>query len=89
MAKENSFDYETNKVILATGYKPHIPAWFYDRFQDKIMWEDEDHYKVTRDYQIVFTDQRDHRFSPLLIWSILMEQQLPTWDWPFRRTFKS
>ncbi|MFD2761514.1 lysine N(6)-hydroxylase/L-ornithine N(5)-oxygenase family protein [Lentibacillus juripiscarius] len=60
--KENSFDYETNKVILATGYKPHIPAWFYDRFQDKIMWEDEDHYKVTRDYQIVFTDQRDHRF---------------------------
>ncbi|ALX50657.1 lysine N(6)-hydroxylase/L-ornithine N(5)-oxygenase family protein [Lentibacillus amyloliquefaciens] len=60
--KENSFDYETNKVILATGYKPHIPAWFYDRFKDKIVWEDEDHYKVTRDYQLVFHDQRDHRF---------------------------
>ncbi|SFB22889.1 lysine N6-hydroxylase [Lentibacillus halodurans] len=60
--KENSFNYETNKVILATGYKPHIPAWFYDRFKDKIMWEDEELYKVTRDYQLVFNDQRDHRF---------------------------
>ncbi|WP_343032887.1 hypothetical protein [Virgibacillus doumboii] len=26
------------------------------------MWEDEDHYKVTRNYQLVFNDQRDHRF---------------------------
>ncbi|GAB3055558.1 lysine N(6)-hydroxylase/L-ornithine N(5)-oxygenase family protein [Virgibacillus ainsalahensis] len=63
--KDNSFDYETNKVILATGYKPHIPDWFYDRFQDKIEWEDDDRYKVTRDYQLIFNDNRDHHFFTL------------------------
>ncbi|WP_026702911.1 lysine N(6)-hydroxylase/L-ornithine N(5)-oxygenase family protein [Salibacterium aidingense] len=62
---ENSFDYETNKVILATGYKPYIPDWFYDRFQDKIEWEDNKHYKITRDYQLIFNDKRDHHFFTL------------------------
>lgn len=64
---ENSFNYETNKVLLATGYKPHIPDWFYDRFQHEIEWEDDKRYKVTRDYQLVFHDQaeRKHRFFTL------------------------
>jgi lysine N6-hydroxylase len=64
---ENSFEYETNKVILATGYKPNIPDWFYDRFQHDIEWEDDKRYKVTRDYQLIFHDQaeRDHYFFTL------------------------
>jgi len=64
---ENSFDYETNKVILATGYKPHIPDWFYDRFQNEIAWEDDKRYKVTRDYRLIFNDQpeREHHFFTL------------------------
>lgn len=68
---EKSFDYEADKVILATGYKPNIPAWFYKRFQDEIVWEDDKHYKVTRDYQLLFKDGRerdrgrDHRFFTL------------------------
>jgi len=65
--KEHHFDYETNKVILATGYKPNIPDWFYDRFQNEIEWEDDEHkyYKVSRDYQLIFNDQRDHHFFTL------------------------
>ncbi|UJL45648.1 SidA/IucD/PvdA family monooxygenase [Virgibacillus sp. NKC19-16] len=63
--KENDFEYETNKVILATGYKPHIPDWFYDRFQDAIEWEDDKRYKVTRDYQLTFKSKRDHHFFTL------------------------
>src|SRR5690606_35152893 len=64
---DNSFDYETSKVILATGYKPHIPDWFHNRFQHEIQWEDDKHYKVTRDYQLIFNDQaeRDHHFFTL------------------------
>lgn len=64
---ENTFEYETDKVILATGYKPHIPEWFYDRFADEIVWEDDKHYKVTRDYQLIFNEdqERKHRFFTL------------------------
>ncbi|MBP1971409.1 lysine N6-hydroxylase [Virgibacillus natechei] len=63
--KENTFDYETNKVILATGYKPHIPTWFYDRFEEEVEWEDDKRYKVTRDHQLIFNDQRNHHFFTL------------------------
>ncbi|MFC7063001.1 lysine N(6)-hydroxylase/L-ornithine N(5)-oxygenase family protein [Halobacillus seohaensis] len=60
-----SFTYQTDKVILATGYKPHIPSWFIDRYQDEIEWEDEKSYRVSRDYQLVFKDDRNHHFFTL------------------------
>ncbi|MFC7319961.1 lysine N(6)-hydroxylase/L-ornithine N(5)-oxygenase family protein [Halobacillus campisalis] len=63
--EEIEFSYSTDKVILATGYKPHIPQWFFDRFQEEIEWEDEKKYQVTRDYQLVFKDDREHRFFTL------------------------
>lgn len=54
---EKSFHVQTDKVILATGYKPNLPSWFYARFANEIEWEDEKKYAVTRDYQLVFQQQ--------------------------------
>ncbi|WP_112180620.1 MULTISPECIES: lysine N(6)-hydroxylase/L-ornithine N(5)-oxygenase family protein [Paraliobacillus] len=54
--------YTSNKIILATGYKPNIPVWFFERFKDKIVWEDDKHYQVTRDYQLVFKQEQPARF---------------------------
>ncbi|MFG6146705.1 lysine N(6)-hydroxylase/L-ornithine N(5)-oxygenase family protein [Halobacillus sp. B23F22_1] len=63
--EEKTFRYQTDKVILATGYKPNLPSWFLDRFQKKIKWEDEKSFAVSRDYQLVFNDERDHHFFTL------------------------
>ncbi|UOQ44706.1 SidA/IucD/PvdA family monooxygenase [Halobacillus salinarum] len=63
--EERSYSYPTGKVVLATGYKPHLPKWFIDRYKEKIEWEDEKSYRVTRDYQLVFQDRRDHHFFTL------------------------
>ncbi|WP_181350814.1 lysine N(6)-hydroxylase/L-ornithine N(5)-oxygenase family protein [Thalassobacillus sp. CUG 92003] len=54
------FDYETDKVVLGTGYHPHIPQWLIDRFGDQVEWEGEGDLKVSRDYRLVFQDNRDH-----------------------------
>ncbi|RLQ94490.1 lysine N(6)-hydroxylase/L-ornithine N(5)-oxygenase family protein [Falsibacillus albus] len=61
----DEFDYESKKVVLATGYKPNIPDWFDDRFRDQIVWEDEKRFKVSRDYQLVFKEEREHHFFTL------------------------
>ncbi|WP_173918049.1 lysine N(6)-hydroxylase/L-ornithine N(5)-oxygenase family protein [Halobacillus sp. Marseille-Q1614] len=63
--EELEYTYQTEKVILATGYKPHIPEWFMERFKDKIEWDDEKAYKVTRDYQLVFKEPRSRHFFTL------------------------
>ncbi|ELK46751.1 SidA/IucD/PvdA family monooxygenase [Halobacillus sp. ACCC02827] len=63
--EEIDYEYETEKVVLATGYKPHVPKWFYDRFESEVEWEDEGMYKVTRDYQLVFGDDRQHHIFTL------------------------
>ncbi|CDQ18365.1 lysine N6-hydroxylase [Halobacillus karajensis] len=63
--EEIDYTYQTEKVVLATGYKPHIPDWFLSRFKDEIEWEGEGMYKVSRDYQLVFNDDRDHYFFTL------------------------
>ncbi len=63
--EEIDYRYHTEKVILATGYKPHIPDWFIQRFEEKIKWDDQKNYRVTRDYQLEFSDQRDHHFFTL------------------------
>ncbi|GGC94408.1 lysine 6-monooxygenase [Thalassobacillus devorans] len=59
---DEEFDYRTEKVVLATGYVPHLPEWFLHHFKEKIEWEDEKLYRVTRDARLVFTDDRDHHF---------------------------
>lgn len=63
--EEIEYTYPTDKVVLATGYKPHFPYWFLSRFKDKIEWEEEGMYKVSRDYQLYFNDDRNHHFFTL------------------------
>ncbi|MBM7540353.1 lysine N(6)-hydroxylase/L-ornithine N(5)-oxygenase family protein [Amphibacillus cookii] len=60
--QSQSFKELTDKLILATGYQPNIPDWFYNRFADKMVWEDDKHVKVTSDYQLIFKDQQNNRF---------------------------
>ncbi|MBH0230216.1 lysine N(6)-hydroxylase/L-ornithine N(5)-oxygenase family protein [Halobacillus yeomjeoni] len=63
--EEVDYKYKTEKVVLATGYKPHIPDWFLRRFQDQIVWEEEGKFKVNRDYQLEFHDHRNHHLFSL------------------------
>jgi lysine N6-hydroxylase len=59
--------YRSEKVILATGYVPNIPSWFNEAFGDKIVWEDDLRFKVSRDYKLVFKNGQDrsHHFYTL------------------------
>ncbi|WP_246001232.1 lysine N(6)-hydroxylase/L-ornithine N(5)-oxygenase family protein [Oceanobacillus piezotolerans] len=59
---EKDFNYHTEKVILATGYKPHIPDWFMKRYKNKVEWEDELMFNVSRHYELVFKKERANRF---------------------------
>ncbi|WP_246363805.1 lysine N(6)-hydroxylase/L-ornithine N(5)-oxygenase family protein [Halobacillus locisalis] len=63
--EEHDFTYHSDKVVLATGYKPHIPDWFSTRFKDKVKWEEDGMYQVSRDYQLEFHDDRNHHFFTL------------------------
>ncbi len=47
--KGEKFTYPADKVILATGYKPHLPEWL-NNFHEKIEWEDEK--KIPRDSRL-------------------------------------
>ncbi|MCA0992646.1 lysine N(6)-hydroxylase/L-ornithine N(5)-oxygenase family protein [Guptibacillus hwajinpoensis] len=61
--EDNEFEVKTEKIVLATGYKPHFPEWF-KRIENEIEWEDEKRFKVERDQQLVFKDGRvNHIFS--------------------------
>ncbi len=61
--EDNEFKVKTEKIVLATGYKPHFPEWF-KRIENEIEWEDEKRFKVERDQQLVFKDGRiNHIFS--------------------------
>ncbi|WP_349409438.1 lysine N(6)-hydroxylase/L-ornithine N(5)-oxygenase family protein [Pseudalkalibacillus sp. SCS-8] len=61
--KGESFKHYSEKVVLATGYKPHIPDWF-ENFSSDIEWEDEKRFKVSMDYQLCFKDDRkNHIFT--------------------------
>ncbi|AKL83721.1 ornithine monooxygenase [Bacillus atrophaeus] len=61
---DETFQVDSQKVILATGFKPHIPEWF-DYFKDDIEWEDEKRFKVTDDFRLVFHKEREHHFFTL------------------------
>ena len=59
-----TFTYNTEKVVLATGYKPNIPDWFMERFKDEVVWESEKHFQVSKDCKISFEDDRpNHIFT--------------------------
>ncbi|MBB6451501.1 lysine N6-hydroxylase [Geomicrobium halophilum] len=61
--KEEAFEQPTDKVILSTGYQPHIPDWI-EKMRDEFEWESDEEFKVTRDYRLVFKDGRsNHLFS--------------------------
>ncbi|WP_110113552.1 SidA/IucD/PvdA family monooxygenase [Bacillus sp. CGMCC 1.16541] len=61
---DQTFEMETNKLILATGYKPYVPKWL-DNMRDEIVWEDEKRFKVTRDYRIAFKKERNNHLFTL------------------------
>ncbi|WP_261134571.1 lysine N(6)-hydroxylase/L-ornithine N(5)-oxygenase family protein [Bacillus sp. Marseille-Q3570] len=61
--KDERFTHLSEKVVIATGYKPHIPEWF-EKISNEIEWEDEKRYKVTFDYRLKFKDDRpNHIFT--------------------------
>ena len=39
------------------GYKPKLPQWL-EHYQDEIFWEDEKRFKVSKDYRLVFKNER-------------------------------
>ncbi|WP_163581883.1 lysine N(6)-hydroxylase/L-ornithine N(5)-oxygenase family protein [Gracilibacillus saliphilus] len=64
--KGEDVTFETEKVILATGYRPNIPDWFYQRFENNIEWEDDKRFKVDNNFKLVFKHgQREHHFYTL------------------------
>lgn len=62
--KKEDFTYTSDKVILATGYKPNLPDWL-ERFSEQIIWEDKNLYKVTKDYRLTFKKERNNHIYTL------------------------
>jgi lysine N6-hydroxylase len=62
--EDRAFEIETNKVVLATGYKPNIPDWL-ARMKGDIEWEDDKRFKVLDDYRIAFHEERPHHLFTL------------------------
>lgn len=60
--EETEFDYHSEKVILATGYKPNIPEWFLERYQDDVVWEDDKLFEVKRNYELTFKEPKNNKF---------------------------
>lgn len=58
--KEERFTRKAEKVVLATGYKPHIPGWIWD-LKDKLVWESEKEYKVDERFRLVWKETRNHQ----------------------------
>lgn len=62
--QEKEFTHTSEKVILATGYKPLIPSWLMN-MSEELEWEDEKRFRVSRDYRLEWKDQRPHHFFTL------------------------
>ncbi|AZB41666.1 ornithine monooxygenase [Bacillus sp. FJAT-42376] len=57
------FTHRSEKVVLATGYEPHMPEWL-ESMREDIIWEDEKRFKVHDDLRIAFKDERkNHLFT--------------------------
>ena len=55
--KEEEFTVQAEKVVLATGYKPHVPEWIWSD-RDDIIWESEKEYKVDEKFRLVWKEER-------------------------------
>lgn len=64
MAAGEKFIHQTEKVVLATGYKPALPNWL-SQFADEIIWEDNKRFKVTENYQIDFKKKKTNHIYTL------------------------
>ncbi|MDV2886602.1 SidA/IucD/PvdA family monooxygenase [Alkalihalophilus pseudofirmus] len=62
--QEEKFTHETEKVVFATGYKPHLPDWLLD-MKDEFKWESEKEFAVTNDYRLKFNDERENHLFVL------------------------
>ncbi|TYS68703.1 NADPH-dependent L-lysine N(6)-monooxygenase [Sutcliffiella horikoshii] len=55
--KEKEFTVQADKVVLATGYKPHIPKWIWNN-KEEIQWESEKEFKVDKKFRLVWKKNR-------------------------------
>lgn len=62
--QKKSFSHQTEKVILATGYKPLIPKWLEAMKSDLVM-ESETEFAVTRNAELQFKQGRSNRIFTL------------------------
>ncbi|TSB45235.1 lysine N(6)-hydroxylase/L-ornithine N(5)-oxygenase family protein [Alkalicoccobacillus porphyridii] len=59
-----SFEHQTEKLVLATGYKPNLPEWFL-RMSDEMQWESETEFAVELDGRVSFKDKRQGQIFAL------------------------
>ncbi|OES43830.1 lysine N(6)-hydroxylase/L-ornithine N(5)-oxygenase family protein [Domibacillus iocasae] len=58
-----TFEFPADRVVLATGYKPHLPEWFH-QMKEYIEWEDEHFFRIDDEYRVIFKDSRpNHLFT--------------------------
>ncbi|WP_139365757.1 lysine N(6)-hydroxylase/L-ornithine N(5)-oxygenase family protein [Shouchella patagoniensis] len=62
--EKKAFAHKTEKVILATGYKPQIPDWLQAMTAELVM-ESEKEFAVTRNAELVFKEKRNNRIFTL------------------------
>ncbi|WP_054709924.1 SidA/IucD/PvdA family monooxygenase [Bacillus sp. JCM 19041] len=62
--EKKSFVHKTEKVILATGYKPQVPGWL-QSMNDELVMESEKEFAVTRNAELVFKEKRNNRIFTL------------------------
>ncbi|CAG9619284.1 lysine N(6)-hydroxylase/L-ornithine N(5)-oxygenase family protein [Sutcliffiella rhizosphaerae] len=57
--KEMEFSIEVDKVVLATGYKPNIPQWIWDK-KEELEWESPREFKVDEKFRLIQKGKKDH-----------------------------
>lgn len=62
--QRQAFAYQTEKVILATGYKPNVPRWL-EAMQPELEMEGENEFKLTRNAELIFKNKRKNRMFSL------------------------
>ncbi|MGN7312166.1 lysine N(6)-hydroxylase/L-ornithine N(5)-oxygenase family protein [Alkalicoccobacillus gibsonii] len=55
--KDSNVSHHSEKIILATGYKPAIPEWI-EQMKDEFVWESEKEFKVELDGRLLFKEPR-------------------------------
>ncbi|GAF19010.1 LOW QUALITY PROTEIN: siderophore biosynthesis protein, monooxygenase [Bacillus sp. JCM 19046] len=62
--QQKEFSHQTEKVVLATGYKPAIPKWLEAMKSDLVMESDKE-FAVTRNAELQFKEKRSNRIFTL------------------------